>query len=209
MEDIHLACGNPQVLIIDCLYQAFEGSLKDDEVIRKFIGNMRLIKAFFGCTIIILHHMRKTSNNPATGKPEEITDDATFGSAFLKAWPDHLLLLKHQKNSDVRKLVCTTQRSGEIEAEIDLVLSQPDPLFWKTLDEIPKGIVYDKAKESFVSYINATANNSAHAKDIQERCSIPKTTFYSVEKMLRGENKIWKEGHGKTTTYRSFSFKSV
>lgn len=208
MEDIHFACSNPNVLIIDCLYQAFKGSLKDDEVIRQFIGNVRLIKAFFQCTIIILHHMRKASLNPITGKPDEANDDSTFGSAFLKAWPDHLLLLKHQKNSDVRKLTCTTQRSGEIEAEINLVLCQPDPLFWKTLDEIPKGIVYEKVKDSFVSFLNTTNGNSAHAKDIQEKCSIPKTTFYDVEKMLRAENKIWKEGSGKSTIYRSFSFKS-
>lgn len=207
MEDVHFVCGNPNVLIIDCLYQAFKGSLKDDEIIREFIGNIRLIKAFFQCTIIILHHMRKPTIDMVTMKEVGTTDDSTFGSAFLKAWPDHLLLLKHQKNSDVRKLTCTTQRSGEIEAEINLVLNQPDPLFWKTLDEIPKGIVYDKAKDSVVSYINATSSNSARAKDIQEACGIPKTTFHHVERTLRDENKIWKEGSGKNTFYRSFSFK--
>jgi len=207
IEEVHASCAKPDVIVIDCLYQAFKGSLKDDEVIREFIGNIRLIKAFFGCTIIVLHHMRKPTLDKDTQKIIDSGDDATFGSAFLKAWPDHLLMLKHQKNSDVRKLTCTTQRSGEIEADVDLVLVQPDPLFWRTLDEVPKGIVYDKAKESVVSYINATANNAARAKDIQDKCSIPRTTFYAIEKMLRAEKKIWKEGSGRETVYRSFSYK--
>lgn len=206
MEDIFHACEKPDVIIIDCLYQAFRGSLKDDEVIRKFIGNMRLIKAFFGCTMIILHHMRKPTIDMETKKEVNSGDDATFGSAFLKAWPDHLLLLKHQKNSDVRTMTCTTQRSGEIEAEVKLVLCQPEPLYWKTMDDIPKGIVYDKAKESMVSYLNATSGNAAHAKEIQNNCGIPRTTFYAIEKMLRSENMIWKEGSGKDTIYRSFSY---
>ena len=208
MDEIIMACGKPDVLVIDCLYQAFKGSLKDDEVIRQFLGNIRLMKAMFGCTIIILHHMRKPSIDD-TGKVMDAGDDATFGSAFLKAWPDHLLLLKHQKNSDVRVLTCTTQRSGEIEAETKMVLMQPDPLFWKSMDEVPKGIVYEKAKEAIVSYLNSTASNSAHAKEIQDNLSIARTTFYDIEKKLRRDNLIWKEGHGKTTVYRSRSHESV
>jgi len=206
MEEVFSVCGNPDVLVIDCMYQAFKGSLKDDEVIREFIGNIRLIKAFFKCTIIILHHMRKPSLDKDSGKMIDAGDDATFGSAFLKAWPDHLLLLKHQQNSDVRKLTCTTQRSGEIEAEINLILQQPDPLFWKTLDEIPKGIVYEKAKGSIVSYLNSTANNACHAKELQDNLNIPKSTFYAIEKVLRGEGKIRKEGGGRETIYRSNSY---
>lgn len=206
IEGVMKECGKIDVLIIDCMYQAFKGSLKDDEVIREFIGNIRLIKACFNCTVIILHHMRKPSIDPASKEVIDSGDNATFGSAFLKAWPDHLLLLKHQANSDVRKLTCTTQRSGEIESEVNLVLVQPDPLFWKTLDEIPKGIVYEKAKESIVAYLNSTPTNSAHSKELQKILNIPRTTFYAVEKTLRGENKIWKEGSGKDTIYRSFSY---
>lgn len=206
IENVIRSCGTIDVLILDCLYQIFRGSLKDDAIIRELIGNIRLIKACLSCAVIILHHMRKPTIDPTSKEIIDAGDNATFGSAFLKAWPDHLLMLKHQSNSDVRKLTCTTQRSGLIEAEISMVLSQPDPLYWKTLDEIPKGIVYDKAKESIVSYLNFTPSNSAHAKEIQKALNIPRTTFYAVEKALRHENKIWKEGSGKDTIYRSFSY---
>lgn len=209
MEIVFKTCGKIDVLIIDCLYQAFRGSLKDDEVIRQLLGNIRLIKAFFGCTLIIVHHMRKPSTDPNSNDDQNNGDNATFGSAFLKAWPDHLLLLKHQKNSDIRKLTCTTQRSGEIETSVDLLLCQPDPLFWKTLDEIPKGIVYDKAKESIVSFLNSTHNNASHSSEIQKNCGIPKSTFYVLEKELRGLKQIWKDGTGKNTIYRSFSHPSL
>jgi hypothetical protein len=193
---------NHDVIVIDGLYLIFSGSLSDDTIVRQLIGNMRIIKNHFNCTLILVHHTHKVKFDQDGGVITE-GDSAIFGSQFLRAWPDHIFHLNTQKNSDIRELKCSTQRSGMIETDIKLKLNQPDPLFFETLDEIPKGIVLEKWEKSIQSYLFSRPEKSAHAFEIKNAINIPKSSFYHVIGMMIKEKKVQHTGVGKSAIYRS------
>jgi RecA-family ATPase len=82
---------HPDVLIIDPLYCAMGGSLSDDEAVRGFLGNVRWIKGMLNCAIIIIHHTHKLRMD-RTGAVMNEGDDAAFGSVFLAAYADFVML---------------------------------------------------------------------------------------------------------------------
>ena len=82
----------PDLLIIDPIYFSFMGSLNDDETVRNFIGNIRIIKDSLGCAIILVHHTHKQRFDYTGNKLDE-GDEAIFGSKFLKAWADHTMFI--------------------------------------------------------------------------------------------------------------------
>jgi hypothetical protein len=194
--------GNHEVIVIDGLYLAFSGSLSDDDAVRKFLGNLRIIKNYFNATIIVVHHTHKVRFND---KGEVIFegDSAVFGSQFLRAYPDHIFMLGVQKNSDVRELKCSTQRSGMIETDIKMKLIQPNPLHFETLDEVPTGTVKDNWKKKIMAYLNGAIIGGAHAFEIQHAMGIPKSTFYNVMGNLILDGQVFKDGDGKAALYRS------
>lgn len=193
--------GCHEVIVIDGMYLAFSGSLSDDDVVRKFLGNLRIIKNHFNCTMIVVHHTHKVKFNQ-DGEVIFEGDNAVFGSQFLRAYPDHIFMIGVQKNSDIRELKCSTQRSGMIETDIKMKLIQPDPLHFETLDEIPSGIVYDNWRVKIEGYLKGTVSSSAHAYEIKDGTGIPKSSFYHViAKMIR-DKVIFKDGVGKSTLYR-------
>lgn len=198
----------PDVIILDGFYLAFTGSLSDDKVIREVLKNLRKIKAKYNCTLIVVHHTHKAKFNQDGDLVCE-GDNAVFGSQFLKAWPDHVIMLECQHNSDLRKLSCSTQRSGQIEKEIKLKLIQPDPLYFQTLDNIPSGTVKDNWKDKIMNYLNNTILGGAHAIDIQEFVGIPKSTFFFVIKELIETRNVYKDGKGKDTLYRSLHKQAI
>lgn len=189
------------VIIIDGLYLAFNGSLSDDDVVRKVLGNFRLIKQRYNSTLIVVHHTHKTRFN-ADGDLLVEGDEAVFGSQFLRAWPDHIMMMAHEKKSDLRHLTCVTQRSGQIEKNLKMRLIQPDPLYFETLDDVPEGIVLEKAKTSILSFLESSIPNSARASEIINATGIAKSTFFYVSKELIREKKLYKDGKGKGTLYR-------
>lgn len=181
----------PNVIILDPLYMAFRGSLSDDDIVRKVLGHIRIIKMYFGCTLIIAHHTHKLKRNDK-GEIVSEGDEAMFGSQFLKAWPDHVLMLNYDQRNGTRTLTCTTQRSATVEKEIKLRLNEPDPLFFEEFDEFPKGIVMDMSKKRIQDLIE-TYNYPIHAKDIYTKLEIPRSTCLSVLKTLQSEGKIFKK----------------
>ena len=120
----------PDVVIIDPIYFAFRGSLSKDDVVREFLGNIRILKDSLNCAVILVHHTHKQRFD-YTGDRVEEGDEATFGSKFLKAWADHILLFIHDTKHGTRTLSCTTQRSGKIVRQANLRLVEPDPLYFE------------------------------------------------------------------------------
>jgi hypothetical protein len=189
----------PDVLIIDPLYMSFSGSLSDDEVIRKVLANLRIMKMHFKCTLIIAHHTHKLKRNEQ-GKEVIEGDEAMFGSQFLKAYPDHVLMLNYDVRNGTRTLTCMTQRSGNVEKEIKLKLNEPSPLFFEEFEEYPKGIVLDFTKKRILELISAHSY-PLKAKEIYGKLSIPRTTFHRVIKDLQKEGKVFAFGEGQKITY--------
>lgn len=167
----------PQVLIIDPLYMcAVGGSLSDDATICAVIGNLRLIKMFFGCTLILVHHTHKVKLNQF-GEVIGEGDNASFGSVFLKAWPDHVLLLRHDKKDDLRHLSCSTQRSGQIEKSMILKLEQPDPLYFKQIDSQEARFIYNNNSQRIIDLLNKHPEGLS-VKRIIEILHMSRNSFY-------------------------------
>lgn len=200
-SEVDIAGTQFDCIIMDGLYLSFSGSLSDDECVRKVLGNFRRIKHRYNSTMIVVHHTHKTKFT-ADGDVLMEGDESIFGSQFLRAWPDHVFIISHDKKSDLRHLSCLTQRSGQIERDIKMRLIQPDPLYFETLDEAPEGIVLETAKRSIVSFLENSIPNSARAKEIMAALGIPKSTFFYVSKELIRDKKIYKDGKGKGTLYR-------
>ena len=174
----------PDVVILDPLYFAFSGSLSDDEVVRKFIGNIRILKEELNCAIILIHHTHKIRYNFKSGSVLDEGDDAIFGSKFLKAYPDHTLMFVYDKKREVRILTCATQRSGDIIKSSMLRLVEPDPLYFEETIEIP-------TKESVILGLLSRHEyrDGLTVKQILQGTGLSHTTFYeSVKKLIRDGN---------------------
>jgi RecA-family ATPase len=189
----HLS-GNPDVVIFDPLYFCFMGSLNDDEVIRKFIGNVRILKDILKCAVMIVHHTHKQRFDYSGDKIEE-GDDALFGSKFLKAYPDHVILFDYDRAKDVRIFSCTTQRSGSILPKCTLRLiagnnTNDDPLYFEEID--PKRVSVDLRimellmKPEYVKGLEWT--------QIMNLLNISKTCLYNSLKKPLSEGVIVREG---------------
>jgi len=172
----------PDVVIIDPIYFAMEGSLSDDEAVRKFTGNIRRIKDHLDCAVVLVHHTHKIKLKP-NGEPIMEGDEAIFGSKFLKAWPDHILMVSHNKVSDVRKLTCGTQRSGNIIKSVSLKLVCDDPLYF---EEIEDEKVVNKEKHNKILNMLATEpyGEGATIKEMEEVLGCTRQTVYKSLKFI-------------------------
>lgn len=191
----------PDVVIIDPLYfAAVGGSLSDDHHINKFTGNMRILKDHFNCSLIVVHHTHKMRLDNK-GQVVIEGDDATFGSVFLKAWPDHLMLFKFNQSSGIRHLTCMTQRSGTIVKDLDLELNQPLPLYFKK--EKVSSDIHDKSQLIF-----KCLKENPDGLDVSDICKyvhIGHSTFYRDIKGLLKTGVVVKSDTHRPVTYRILS----
>lgn len=167
----------PEVLIIDPLYQAMVGSLSDDTSVRKFIGNIRRMKDKLDCSVIIVHHTHKMRRD-GQGFAISEGDEATFGSRFLKAYPDHTILLSFDKASGIRTMTCSTQRTGDIEKNIRLRLIEPDPLYF---EEIIDG---EDVGRTGIEIIALIEKEPLTREEVEQRLKISKRTFFRTLKKI-------------------------
>ncbi|MFA5133061.1 MAG: AAA family ATPase [Candidatus Paceibacterota bacterium] len=186
--------GKPDIVIIDPLYFCFMGSLNDDEVVRKFIGNIHIMKDILGCAVVIVHHTHKQKFDYTGGRIEE-GDEALFGSKFLKAYPDHIILFDYDKERDMRIFSCTTQRSGQILPKCNLKLVSGkntinDPLYFEEIEkekiDMSTKIVNLLSKKEF--------NDGLDWEQITSMLHISKTSFFNSIKKPLSEGVIVKEG---------------
>lgn len=168
----------PDVLIIDPIYFAFNGSLNDDDMVRRFIGNIRTLKDRLQCAIILVHHTHRDKWSYDGSRIQE-GDEAIFGSKFFKAWADHTLLFIYDKEKEIRTLSCNTQRSGDIIKQCNLRLIEPEPLYFEELEHEP-------TKELLIcNLLMADSNHGLTVEEITKRLNISRCVFYnSIKKPL-------------------------
>lgn len=183
----------PDVLIIDPIYFAMSGSLSDDLSVRAFIGNIRELKNELNCSVGLVHHTHRIKLDKY-GKMILEGDEAIFGSKFFKAWADHTILFAYDKKRNVRIFSCATQRSGDIVDSLQLELVQPDPLFFRELDQpVTK-------EDQICSLLKTTGNGGMTPEEIMSSLDMKRNTFYSSLKGPLGKGKIGKE-NGKPVKY--------
>lgn len=117
------------VFVGDCLYMMMSGTLKDDDIAKDMVSNLRTLGDEFGLTYLVLAHSHREKLDAENGfKSVFEGDNAIFGSFVWKAFPDHILMV--QKHDHKLKVTCNTQRTGEVMEETSLILNEPDPLFF-------------------------------------------------------------------------------
>jgi hypothetical protein len=192
------------VIIFDPLYFCFNGSISDDLMVRKFLGNIRELKEKFNCAIIIVHHTHKLKFD-MKGKVVEEGDEAIFGSGALKWFPDHLVLFSYNKNTGIRTFQCNTQRSGDIVRYIDLRLNQPDPLYLTKAEHqihADQKMIHDKS-HLIVQILQANPEGLT-VKQIYEGGGFGKATFYRDVKKLLVSGQVTKHEELRPVIYRIF-----
>lgn len=114
-EIIKLAPFKPDLIIIDALYKAVKGSIRNDDVVAEFHDQMDYLMRELNCAILVVHHLTKPTRNNDNGNYYNRSDKDVFGSAYLTAGVDHVFRLeKCNKNPKDLILKCDTQRSGDI-----------------------------------------------------------------------------------------------
>ncbi len=187
---------NPDVVIFDPIYFTFTGSLSDDEVVRKFIGNLRIFKEALNCAIILVHHTHKQKWT-TDGFTIEEGEEAIYGSKIFNARADHILLFKYDKRRQVRILSCNTQRSGDIIRECVLKLIEPDPLYFEITHDHTIG-----TKELPIIDLLSKYQRGLTVDEIIAHLSITKGLFYKSIKKPLSENIIEKSEHSRPIIYK-------
>lgn len=168
----------PDIIIIDPVYFAFTGGLSDDLAVRQFIGNLRVLKDRLKCALILVHHTHKVKFDNKGNVVME-GDDAIFGSKFLKAWPDHLIMFSYDQRKEIRTVSCSTQRSGDIIKQCNLRLIQPKPLYF---EETEKAL----SKSALIMNILMQTKQEMTADELCRALDIGRNSFYtSVKEPLR------------------------
>lgn len=184
----------PKVIIIDALYRAIRGSLKDDEVVNEFHEIVGHLADICDAAVIIVHHMKKPVYFE-NGAKQERSDDDIYGSTFLKASVDQLYWLdKCDKNPNDIILKCDTQRSGQAIEGLRLTLFEPDPLYFKIIsvytDEIHR-----------ITTVLAGHPEGLNLDLLMKATSIKRSTMFLALKELQDKGVIEKRGSPKHLLY--------
>ena len=180
---------NPDVIFIDPVYMACSGSLSNDEVVRKMIGNIRRIQDVFGCAVVLVHHEHRQAKT-TEGKHIDEGDNAIMGSFAFKAFVSHVIrvTLKGTPPNVTRILKCDTQRNGGVESKVELILNENPLMYKKKVGPIPKGMA-----ETIYRYIKKQ-KKGASAKDFIDAHGANDSTVNRAVAVLRNNGHIRRQG---------------
>lgn len=169
----------PKVIIIDALYMAIKGSLKDDEAVNQFNYEIRKFAEVCDAAVMIVHHSRRPVI--IEGKLADMGDDDVYGSAFLKATVDHCFYMSKtgKRGEEKRFLKCSTQRSGNIAEDMELYLHEPSPLFLEIVDK------HQEHKHQVETLLKAYKGvGGIGVKDLMKKSGQSRATVYRVLKLI-------------------------
>jgi len=174
----------PKVIIIDALYMALKGSIKDDEDVNDFTTQVRIFAEHCNAAVIIVHHTRKSTLYE--GQVVNMGDEEVYGSAFLLASVDHCFVMDKVVGSDNRAVLkCDTQRSGNIIEVLELQLNEPAPLYLEIVDK-------HKHKKHIIYELLKVNKHGMTIKGLSKKSSIPRSSVISFINDMDGE--VVKEG---------------
>jgi len=161
----------PRVIIVDALYMAIEGSLKDDEAVNSFNYSLRRFAEVCDAAVVIVHHSRRPVI--LDGKIASMGDDDIYGSAFLKASVDHCFYMALIQGGTNRSLKCSTQRSGNIVEDMTLELHEPSPLYFSIAD------TYYEHREGIKQLLERTPGGLT-IKGLMKKSTHSRATIYRI-----------------------------
>ena len=98
-DDLEMAIKqlNPDVIIIDCLYNTTNGTdISKNQNIHPITNRITTIRDKYDCTIIAVHHMNKGGHELGLNK------DRMAGGSALQNWAEHIILLTRTNEDNLR-----------------------------------------------------------------------------------------------------------
>ena len=183
------------VLIVDSLYLAVEGELKDEGVAKRFAKHIRAICGEFRCALIITHHEMQEQYNKFGGKAIEIGKKRLYGSKFLNAFFTKNYKLK--VFDGMHKLELGKDREGEsmTEQEMKLIVPQHDidSRLVFSINEADIDTSITKVKKALLEL------RKCLPKVLWETAKVSKSRFYQVRENMIKSGEMLIEQHGKKT----------
>jgi RecA-family ATPase len=197
----------PKVIIVDAMYRAIKGSLKDDESVNQFNSTIGWLQMQCGCSAMTVHHMTKPTRTNE-GKINERSDRDTYGSAFILAAVDHIFWIekwdKDNKNKDEESkkdkfIRCDTQRGGNISSNIRIRLRQPDPLYFEVVSK-------HLEERHRVEELLKSNRCGMSVEDLEFKSRVLRSTIYIILKEMQNEKLVEKidGSNKKIKIYRLF-----
>ena len=187
----------PKVIVVDSLYMAIAGSLKNDDVVNDFNGIVREFSESLNAALVVIHHTKKMAKDH-DGNAYQTTDDDSYGSQFLLSVVDHCIRLEFIKKENApldRYVRCDTQRSGEIIKDFRIRLKEPDPLYFISVDN------NDREKDELYAKM-LKWDKEMNQEEIRRKSGIGRTKLYQVLGSLGAEGKVVKSG-GKVKYFKA------
>ena len=180
----------PKLIIIDPLYTSVRGNLSDGEVTSGTIRTFRMILDAFQTSLFVFHHAHRMKRDLKGFEIDE-GDDILYGSKFWKACADHIFLGKMDKKAKRLVVTCDTQRTANIVDKMDLILREPDPLHFESIEATPHPAT-GESRQGVEDYLRKhEAGCPIH--EIQQALILSRrTVFYCLGSLLR-EGKVSKD----------------
>ena len=93
-----IARTNPQVLIIDPIYNSVAAKLVDDYDVGLFLDRMNLLRSKYKLAIVLIHHNRQAEHGE--GETFHYGTDELFGSSRFKRWLDTIIYVELLNDGD-------------------------------------------------------------------------------------------------------------
>ena len=169
----------PNVVILDPLYNSMAGALSDEVVVRQFLTNMRVLRDKLGCALIMVLHTKKSMYSQK-GHKFNLGKDALFGSTFFEANVDHMFMLEKVEYTNMVNVTCTTQRSGRIVKKLVIELVEPVPLYFREVKDRNLG----QLKETALKVIKVLREHGdLTGQNIMKKLKIGRSCFYEAIKI--------------------------
>jgi RecA-family ATPase len=126
-------CG-AKVIVIDPLYKIMSGDLNDGKDVMRLFDNLDILIDKHKCSIILVHHERKSSIDGRIGGSEEMT-----GSQYISNWADTVIGISRQSadwDDPVKlRLDFNAMRNAEsFPAPLKIKISREDLVFKKDME---------------------------------------------------------------------------
>ena len=173
----------PRVVIIDSLYTSMIGDLNENQAIRQFITSASQLLTQLHVSLIIIHH--ETKEQWLDGRVVDKGDRSSYGSVFLRAWVSHILYLKKHKDK-TRTLTCDTQRNGKVLEKEELIMVQPEPLYFQIRGSLSPGDV------KVLAALQRAGAEGLTREQLLEHTSLAMATIEKALAQLVEENRVTK-----------------
>jgi RecA-family ATPase len=167
IENIRLYMPEPDLIIIDPIYQAIVGDLSKPEIAAAYCHFSSYLRHYFKCALLHIHHTPKESFDQTGAKIERQT---FFGSQWFAAHMNAMYYLKTvDKKRGKTALYNKKQRNGNMLREIDLTFDLESHTVY--IEREPSNMT---GRERVLDYLKQCkrAGNKPSIYEIMEGCQL-------------------------------------